>query len=67
MSRNLGRLRVCLREKIPEQNFALHDSELVALVLTEVFPFEEVTEDDAGLLGVSLSEGLVEGLHEFFV
>lgn len=47
-------------EEVPEEDVALHDAKLVPVVGGEGLFVEDVGEDAAGLLGVSLPEGLVQ-------
>jgi hypothetical protein len=60
LTHSLGRLRACIKAKLPKQNFTLHDSKFVAVFLTQIFPFEQMTEHNAGLLRICLREGLIE-------
>lgn len=49
---------------VPEEDPALHDAELVAVIFCERLLVEDVREDGAGLLRVGRGERLVEGLEQ---
>ncbi len=53
-----------LRWKIPEQNFAFHDTELVKILNRKSLLVQNVAQDSTGLLRISLTERLVQRLDE---